>query len=112
MLFGRDGVVRTGAQQFEAPTVSSTPPGERGSSRTTPVRATLASWVSAPNVAQASSDTSFLDRTPCTEPVPSRSTTNAISPLDRVVTTQPRTVTVRPRVHAARRCVPPPCVPL
>ena len=54
--------------------MSSTPPGERGSSRTTPVIATLASCVSAPNAAQASSDTSFLDRTPCTVPVPSRST--------------------------------------
>ena len=77
-------------------TASSTPPGERGSSRTTPVTATLASWVSAPKAAQAASATSFLDRTPCTVPVPSRSTRNAILPLDRVVTTQPRTVTVSP----------------
>ncbi len=97
MLFGGDRDSRGSRPAARGPvTASSTPPGERGSSRTVPVSATLASWVSAPNALQASSGTSFLDRTPCTLPVPSRSTTNAILPLDRVVTTQPRTVTVSP----------------
>ena len=45
---------------------------------------------------RSSPGTSFLDRTPCTIPEPSRTTTKAILPLDRVVTTHPRTVTVSP----------------
>ena len=50
---GEIGIIGAGAQRLEAarPT-SSTPPGDRGSSRTMPVTATLASWVSAPNAAQ------------------------------------------------------------
>ena len=96
MLFGGDREVRTGAEQLEAAEASSYPPGDLGSSRTVPVSATLASWVRAPKRCHTSSATSFLDSTPCTTPEPSRSTTNAIFPLDRVVTTQPRTVTVAP----------------
>ena len=97
MFFGGDRDSRGwGRAARGRSTDSSNPPGERGSSRTTPVTATLVSWVSAPERRPGASGTSFLDRTPCTVPVPSRSTRNAILPLDRVVTTQPRTVTVSP----------------
>lgn len=96
MLFGGDRKSGLAPRISSAVTASSTPPGERGSSRTVPVIATLVSCVSRPKAAHVSSDTSFLDTTPCTLPVPSLSTTNAIFPLDRVVTTQPRTMTVSP----------------
>jgi hypothetical protein len=58
--------------------------------------ATLVSWVSDWNADQVASGTSFFDRTPCTYPDPSRTTAKAIFPLERVVITHPRTVTVSP----------------
>src|SRR5829696_10396298 len=71
-------------------------PGDRGSSRTVPVRRTLVSCVSDSKAAQVEAGTSFLERTPCTIREASGTTTNAILPLERVVTTQPRTATVSP----------------
>ena len=74
----------------------SNPPGARGSARTTPVTATEVSWVRAWNRSHDSGATSFFARTTCRYPLPSRTTMKAILPLERVVLTQPRTVTVSP----------------
>jgi len=74
----------------------STPPGARGSTRTTPVTSTDVSCVSFSNESQTPDPTSLFKSTACIKPVPSRTTTNAIFPLERVVVTQPRTATVCP----------------
>ena len=76
--------------------VSSWPPVARASARTTPVTATEVSRVSPATRAQVASGTSRFENTACRYPEPSRRTTKAIFPLDRVVVTQPRTVTDSP----------------
>jgi hypothetical protein len=94
--FGLIGKSTLGCIGCSSVTCSSTPDGERESSRTVPTSVTLASWVSVRNPAHVSSDTSRLATTPCTVPEPSRTTRKAILPLERVVTTQPRRVTDSP----------------
>jgi len=64
------------------------------SRRTSPVSATLHSWVSVPNTSQAASGTSARTTTACRIPVPSRTTANPILPFERRCVTQARTVTV------------------
>src|SRR5690625_3158680 len=69
-------------------TPSSTPEGERLSSRTSPRTVTLLSWPSPVASSKVSSSTSFLTTTPWTKPLPSRSCRKAILPLDRTFMTQ------------------------
>ena len=85
-----------GPRMASSRTVSSTPPGERASERTCPSSRTDVSWVSFANRSQVSGATSCFASTPWTTPVPSRSTTNAIFPEERVVVTQPLTATGSP----------------
>src|SRR5688572_3253926 len=74
----------------------SIPPGDRASSRTSPVTAMDVSTVNCWNRSQTSGVTLFLTMTDCSTPVPSRTTMNATLPDERRCVTQPRTETTRP----------------
>src|SRR5574338_440128 len=79
---------------FDTP--SSTPPGARASTRTSPVTWMDVSCVSPANRSQTSGETCDLTTTAWSVPVPSRMTMNATLPEERTWVTHPRTAVDMP----------------